>query len=68
MRNLFVLPSLWSDDMDIETIEVFQNNHLGVTRQVLPNKFVHFNQLRYWHKNDVNRRVMIDFFYVTTCR
>ena len=30
----FVLPSLWSDDMDIETIETdFQNSHLGGTDQ-----------------------------------
>ena len=26
-----VLPSLWSDDMDIETIKIFQNSHLGGT-------------------------------------
>ena len=24
---------LWSDDMDVETIEVFQNSHLGGTDQ-----------------------------------
>ena len=27
----YCFPSLWSDEMDIETIEVFQNNHLGVS-------------------------------------
>ena len=30
-KNLTVLPSLWSDDMDIEIIEVFQNSPPGVT-------------------------------------
>ena len=33
IKNFFVLPSLWSDDMDIETI-VFEI----VTLQVLPKK------------------------------
>ena len=28
-----VLPSLWSDNMDIETIEVFGNSHLKGTDQ-----------------------------------
>ena len=32
-KNLIVLPSLWSDDMDIETIEFFQNIHFGGTDQ-----------------------------------
>ena len=30
---LIVLPSLWSDDMDKKTTEVFQNSHLGCTDQ-----------------------------------
>ena len=30
---LVFLSSVWSDDMDIEVIEVFQNNHLGGTDQ-----------------------------------
>ena len=28
-KNLIVFPSVWSDDMDIETVETFQNSHLG---------------------------------------
>ena len=32
-NNLIVLLSLWSDDMDIETTEAFQNSHLGATDQ-----------------------------------
>ena len=32
-KNLIVLSSLWSDDMDIKTIEVSQNSHLGGTGQ-----------------------------------
>ena len=30
---LIFLSSPWSDDMDIEVIEIFQNNHLGGTDQ-----------------------------------
>ena len=32
-ENLIALLYLWSDDMGIETTEVFQNGHLGVTDQ-----------------------------------
>ena len=32
-KHLIVIPSLWSDDMDIETIEAFGNSHLGGTDQ-----------------------------------
>ena len=53
-KRLF-LPSLWSDDMDIEIIEIF-------TLEVLTNKVVHFDQLRHWQKTDVNGRLLIDFF------
>ena len=28
-EKLIVVPSLWPDDMDIETTEVFQNSQLG---------------------------------------
>ena len=30
-EKLYRASSLWSDDMDIETIDVFENNHLGGT-------------------------------------
>ena len=30
-KNLTVLLSLWSDDMDTKTMGVFQNSHLGGT-------------------------------------
>ena len=30
-EKLYRTSSLWSDDMDIETIDVFENNHLGGT-------------------------------------
>ena len=30
-EKLIVLPSLWPDDMGIETIEVSQNSHFGCT-------------------------------------
>ena len=30
---LYFFSSLWSDDMDIDTIEVFENSHLGCTDQ-----------------------------------
>ena len=29
----YFFQSLWSNEMDIETIEIFQNNHLGRTDQ-----------------------------------
>ena len=32
-KKLLVLPSLWSDDMNIGTIEVFEISHLGGTDQ-----------------------------------
>ena len=32
-KNHSELPPLWSDDMDIETLEVFGNSHLGGTDQ-----------------------------------
>ena len=32
-RKALHLASLWSDDIDVETIEVFQNNHLEVGDQ-----------------------------------
>ena len=51
-----ILTSLWSDDIDIETIEVSQN-----TLEVLTEKVVHFDQLEHWKKTDVNRRLLIDF-------
>lgn len=38
-KTLFFLPSLWSDDMDIEAIEVFQMNPLGSADQ----KAFHFD-------------------------
>ena len=60
-KNLIVLPSLWSDDMDIETLENFQNIHLVLTKKV-----VHFDQLRQWQKTDVNRRLLMDSFYRIT--
>ena len=57
-EKIIVLLSLWSDDMDIETIKVFET----VTLKVLTSKVVHFDQLRYWHKTDVIRRLLIEFF------
>ena len=51
-----ILTYLWSDDIDTETIEVFQN-----TLEVLIKKVVHFDQLEHWKKTDVNRRLLIDF-------
>ena len=57
-KTLFFLPSLWSNDMDIEAIEVFQMNPLGSADQ----KAFHFDQLRHRQKNDVNRRLVINFF------
>ena len=32
-KNFIALPSLCSNEMDIETIEVFQNNNFGGTHQ-----------------------------------
>ena len=32
-KKLIILPYLWSDDMDIEAIEVFQNSHFEGTDQ-----------------------------------
>ena len=32
-KNLTVPPSLWSDEMDIKAIDIFQNTHLGGTDQ-----------------------------------
>ena len=51
----YCFPSLWSNKMDIETIEVFQNNHRGGTDQK------NFDQLRHCQKTDVNRRLLIGF-------
>ena len=61
-KNLIVLPSLWSDDMDIEIIEVFHNSHLRGT----DNKSRSFDQLRHWELTDVNRKLLIDFFLLAT--
>lgn len=47
--NLINLPSLWSDDMDIDTLDVFQNRHLGGPDQ----KSVQYDQLRHWQNTDV---------------
>ena len=58
MKNLIVRPPLWSDDMDIETTDVFQYIHVGDTDE----KVVHFDQLRNRQKTDVNRRLLIDLF------
>ena len=58
-KNLIFLPSLWSDDIDIEIIEVFQNSKLT-------KKAIYFDQQRHWQKSDVNRRLMIDFFLLAT--
>ena len=57
-KNLIVLLSLWSDDMDIETIEVFHNSDLGGNDQ----KAAHFDQLKHWQKTEVNRSLLIKFF------
>ena len=57
-KNLIALLFLWSDKMDIETIEVFQNSNLGGTNK----KVVHFDKLRHLQKTDVNRGLLIDFF------
>ena len=57
-KNLIVLPSLWSDKMDIETIEVFRNSFLEVlTKEVVP-----FGRWRHWKITNANRRLQIDFF------
>ena len=61
-KNLIALLFLSSDDMDIETREVFQNNHLGGTDQ----KVVNFDQLRHLRKTDVNRKLLINFFKPAT--
>ena len=58
VKSLLFFSSVWSDDMDIETIEVFQT----VTFEVLTKKVVHFKQPRYWQKTDVNRKPLIEFF------
>ena len=57
-KNLIVLPSLWFNGMDIETIAIFQNSHLGGTDQ----KVLNFDQLRHWQKADVSKKLLIDFF------
>ena len=51
---------IWShfDDIEIETVEVFQTIHLGGTDQ----KSVYFDQLKHWPKTGVNKRLLIDFF------
>ena len=54
----FVLLFLWSDNMDIETIEVFQNSYFGGTDL----DCCSYNQLLRWQKTDVIRRLLIKFF------
>ena len=54
-----VSPSLWSNEMDIETINVFFRT---VTVDVATKKVVHVNQQMHWQKSDVNRRMLIEFF------
>ena len=57
-KSLIVLRSLWPDDMDIETTDVFQNNHRRGTDQ----KGYLFWLAEALTKTDVNRRLLIDFF------
>ena len=57
-KNLIVLPSLWFNGMDIETIAIFQDSHLGDTDQ----KVLHFGQLRHCQKADVSKKLLIDLF------
>ena len=57
-KEVIILPFLWSDDMDIETIEVFQNSHFGGTDQ----KSCSFWPARALEKTYVNRRLLIKFF------
>ena len=61
--NLTVLPSLWSDHMDMEIIEVFQTVPLEVLTKklfVLTSVLPHTGK-----KTDVNRRLLIDFFLIS---
>ena len=51
-RNVIVVSSQWSDDMDIETIEVFQKSHLG------SKKVIYFDQLRHWQETDINKSLI----------
>ena len=44
--------------MDIETIAIFQDSHLGDTDQ----KVLHFGQLRHCQKADVSKKLLIDLF------
>ena len=32
-KSFIVLPSLWYDDINVRTVEVFQNSHLGDSDQ-----------------------------------
>ena len=61
-KSLIFLQSLWSDDIEIETTEVFQSTYLDDTDQ----KVANFDQLRNWLKVGVNVRLLINFFQPAT--
>ena len=61
-KSLIFLQSLWSDDIEIETTEVFQSTYLDDTDQ----KVANFDQLRNWLKVGVDVRLLINFFQPAT--
>ena len=57
-KNLIVLLPLWSNDIDIETIEVFQNCQLGgndkKNSSTSPNLLPNYLQIIYWENSRCN--------------
>ena len=61
-ENIFVLPSLWSDDMHIEAMETFGNSYLGGINE----STCSFSSAETLAKADGNKSLLIDFFYAAS--